>query len=71
MRTRTTTQGEMLDEIAAQEYPGLPEALVSLLEANPWVSRHPPMLPAGLIIALPELQTAATKGPQTILRLFD
>jgi phage tail protein X len=71
MRTRTTAQGEMLDEIAAQEYPGRPEALVALLEANPWVGSYPPMLPAGLSIALPELQTASARGPQTILRLFD
>ncbi len=69
MRTRTTRAGEMLDEIAAQEYPGRPEALVALLMANPWVSRHPPMLPAGLVIDLPEL--ASTTEPQTLLRLFD
>ncbi|WP_082549986.1 tail protein X [Mesorhizobium sp. Root157] len=69
MRTRTTKQGEMLDEIAAQEYPGQPEALVALLMANAWVSRHPPMMPAGLVIVLPELATV--KEPQAMLRLFD
>lgn len=69
MRTRTTKQGEMLDEIAAQEYPGQPEALIALLMANPWVSRHPPMMPAGLVIDLPELEQK--REPQTMLRLFD
>ncbi|MCK9549644.1 tail protein X [Aquamicrobium sp.] len=69
MRTRTTREGEMLDEIAAQEYPGQPEALIALLMANPWVSRHPPMMPAGLVIDLPELEQK--REPQTMLRLFD
>lgn len=69
MRSRTTKQGEMLDEIAAQEYPGQPEALIALLMANPWVSRHPPMMPAGLVIDLPELEQK--REPQTMLRLFD
>jgi len=59
----------MLDEIAAQEYPGQPEALIALLMANPWVSRHPPMMPAGLVIDLPELEQK--REPQTMLRLFD
>lgn len=68
MRKRITTQGEMLDEIAAQEYPGQPEALIALFETNPWIGSYPPMLPAGLEIMLPEI-TKSTE-PHTILRLF-
>lgn len=49
-------------------YPDQPEALVALLMANPWVSRHPPMMLAGLDIALPELEQ--DRKPKTLLRLF-
>lgn len=61
MLTYSTKTGDMADLIAYQHY-GTTSARVveQLLEANPGLADHGPILQAGLIVTLPDIDTAAT-----------
>lgn len=50
-----TAEGDMLDEICARYYPDNPDAIDQVLDANPGLSQHPPILPANIDIVLPTL----------------
>ena len=50
-----TRDGDVLDDLIWQHY-GRSEVLAAVLEANPALARLPPVLSAGLVIELPELQ---------------
>lgn len=54
MTTYTTTEGDMLDAIVAKVYSGNTAMLTDVLDANPHLAEQPPVLPAGIVIALPE-----------------
>lgn len=69
-RTRTTIAGDMVDAIAFDTYGYRPGSVEAVFEANPGLCEHPPVLPAGLVIVLPEL--TATRAPQPApVRLWD
>ena len=64
-----TIAGDMLDAICYQHYGGTKGYVEAVLEANPGLAKESPLLPAGLIIMLPDLPTL----PQqlSVVRLWD
>ena len=50
-----THDGDVLDDLIWQHY-GRSDVLAAVLEANPALAQLPPVLTAGLVIELPELQ---------------
>lgn len=62
-----TKEGERLDMICKAHY-GRESAVHDVLEANRHLAKVGPVLPAGLIIDLPELQDPVTRK---VVRLWD
>ena len=62
-----TREGDMLDHICLQYYQRL-DVLPQILAANPGLADQPPILPAGVIIQLPEVE--APKADKAV-RLWD
>lgn len=61
MLTYSTKDGDMVDWIAYQHYGTTSSRVVEqLLDANHGLADRGPVLPAGIIINLPEIDTAAT-----------
>ena len=52
-----TQQNDMLDAICHHFYQDQIDTLDVVLAANPNLAKHGPLLPAGLEIELPEIQT--------------
>ena len=68
-RTYTTKGGDMVDLIAYRAYRYRPGSVEAVFEANPGLCEHPPILPAGIVITLPDLPArAAAYSP---IRLWD
>ncbi len=69
-QTYRTRQGDVVDEIAWKYY-GTRDgrAVERLLEANPGLADYPERLPAGVIIAMPDLPTPAIGA--TKVKLWD
>ncbi|MCB1520936.1 MAG: tail protein X [Hyphomicrobiaceae bacterium] len=65
-----TRDGDMLDDIAFRHYGYHRGTVEAILEANRDLSAHPPMLPGGLVIVLPDLPSVAERAPKTV-RLWD
>lgn len=63
-----TEQGDMLDLIAYRHYGYSSGAVEQILIANYGLCEHPPVLPAGLMITLPDLAPATAKAP---IRLWE
>lgn len=63
-----TRRGDMLDWICHQHYGQRPKAVEAVLEANPGLARYGPILPAGLVIELPDLGPSEQKNR---IRLWD
>lgn len=59
--TIITQQNDVVDALCFQHYGYVVGAMESVLEANPWLAEYTGTLPAGLKIALPELQTSPQK----------
>ncbi|EQB8931505.1 tail protein X [Vibrio parahaemolyticus] len=57
-----TNQGDMLDAICHKYYKGRPGATEAVLKANPGLAKTGALLPAGMVIELPDLGPAETKG---------
>lgn len=53
--TYTTKTGDMLDKICWDYYGARPGAYEQVMAANPGLSQRGPVLPAGLVLTLPEL----------------
>lgn len=68
-KTVTTKAGDMIDLIAYQNYGYRPGSIEAILEANPGLCEHPPILPAGLRLTIPELP--AETGRVSPIRLWD
>lgn len=68
MNIYRTRQGDTVDGVCWKHYGRTAETVESVLRANPELADHGPVLPAGLLIALPE-----TPAPerQTLIRLWD
>ena len=52
-----TLAGDMLDAICHRHYPGIKpsDAMPKVLAANPGLEQHPPQLPQGLTLTLPDI----------------
>ncbi|HHF3242407.1 TPA: tail protein X [Vibrio alginolyticus] len=57
-----TRRGDMLDWVCHQHYGQRPKAVEAVLDANPGLAKYGPVLPAGLIINLPDLGPAENKS---------
>lgn len=68
-RSVVTKDGEMVDQIAYRAYGYRPGAVEAVFEANPGLCEHPPLLPAGLVIILPDLPARASAASP--IRLWD
>ena len=58
----TTTEGQVIDQIAQAAYGRTAGATEAILAANPHLAGLPSRLPAGVVVVLPELAPAAVKG---------
>ncbi|MCO7537808.1 tail protein X [Pseudomonas asiatica] len=56
---RRTQQNDTVDALCWRHYGRTAGVVEAVLDANPGLAGHGPVLPAGLLITLPELQTAA------------
>ncbi|MCG2663346.1 MULTISPECIES: tail protein X [Brevundimonas] len=68
MRTIVTKEGDVVDRIALKAYSRTAGATEAILAANPALAGLGAQLPAGLVIQLPEIETA-TIAPT--VRLWD
>lgn len=68
-RTHTTIAGDMIDAIAYRTYGYRPGSVEAILEANPGLCELSPMLPAGVVITLPDLPPPV--APSGVVRLWD
>lgn len=67
-KTIVTTDGDMLDLIAFRHYGYSSGAVEAILDANYGLADKPPVLPAGIVITLPDIAPAPVKAP---VRLWD
>ncbi|WP_018694453.1 tail protein X [Algicola sagamiensis] len=68
MSQYTTIAGELLDEIVWFHYGVTQGAVEVVLQANPGLADHGPVLPAGVIIKLPDYTPPQTSKS---IRLWD
>lgn len=61
-----TKLGDMLDAICYEYYEGRTGALEAVLSANPGIASLGPILPAGLLIDLPDLGEPETASAITL-----
>lgn len=67
--TYRTSRGDMLDWIVWRHYDGRQAGVIErVLEANRGVADHGPVLPEGLLIALPDIPPPE---PQTRINIWD
>lgn len=69
MATWLTSDNEMLDDICRRHYGAVPGSVEAALDANPGLAELGPLLPAGLLVELPELSAEERRG-ETV-RLWD
>jgi phage tail protein X len=57
MQTYSTKDGDVLDAITYDQYPDLPQPIVLMrvFDANPGLADYGPVLPAGLLVTLPDI----------------
>lgn len=60
-----TRDGDMLDSIAYRAY-GKEDAVHNLIAANPLLSRQPAILPAGIVITLPDISPLPAGTTRTV-----
>ena len=59
--TYRTQDGDMLDEIA-HTYLGSADGVHALLQANPGLAQFGPVLPAGVLVQIPDITATAPKA---------
>ncbi|BBF92344.1 tail protein X [Blastochloris tepida] len=69
MKTYITVDGDMVDRIAWQQLGTSETTTEALLEANPGLEARGPVLPAGLVLTIPD--GAAPPVGRTALKLWD
>ncbi|MBO6553269.1 MAG: tail protein X [Roseitalea sp.] len=67
METYTTADGDMLDDICERHYGFHKGTVEAVFAANQNLAAMPPVLPAGIVITLPEI----TAARDDVIRLFD
>lgn len=66
--TIRTSEGQALDSICQEHYGRVAGTVEAVLDANPGLGAIGQPYPAGVIIALPEVEAAAPAG---VVRLWD
>lgn len=61
-----TKQGDVLDSIVFRHYQGQVGALEKVFEANRKLASHGPVLPAGILITLPDIPKPKAKESITL-----
>ena len=56
-----TKDGDVLDVICQKHYPNTDQALAAVLAYNPSLSDFGPVLPAGILITIPDLGVSELK----------
>ncbi len=69
MRSMTTRQGDVVDQIALEVYGRTAGATEAVLDANPVLAGLSARLPAGVVLVLPELAAQTVMKP--MVRLWD
>lgn len=64
-----TKDGDVLDQVCAKHYGDAPYSVEEVLEANPGLAAHGPVLSSGILIELPAVQETAQEKPT--IRLWD
>jgi len=64
-----TKQGDMVDAICHAFYGTTAGITEEVLRLNDELSSHPPVLPAGLLIELPDVEISSEQ--QNVIRLWD
>lgn len=70
MKTYVTVEGDMVDLIAWHQTGTTEKTTEALLEVNPQIAKRGPVLPAGLILILPEIEVAPPVA-RSSLKLWD
>lgn len=61
MMQYVTKQGDVLDDVVNRQYGvGTWAVVQQVLDANPGLAEHGAVLPAGLLVTLPEIQNPTT-----------
>ncbi|WP_153785689.1 tail protein X [Pseudomonas sp. EMN2] len=66
---RRTQQNDTVDALCWRHYGRTAGVVEQVLDANPGLADQGPVLPAGLLVILPELQAAAPDRP--MVQLWD
>jgi len=64
-----TKDGDVLDHVCAKHYGDAPYRVEDVLDANPGLATHGPVMPSGLLITLPVAAKGAQERPT--IRLWD
>lgn len=64
---RRTQQHDTVDALCWRHYGRTVGVVEAVLDANPGLADHGAVLPAGLLVTLPELHTAAPERPMVNL----
>lgn len=64
---RRTQQHDTVDALCWRHYGRTAGVVEAVLDANPGLADHGAVLPTGLLVILPELQTAAPERPMVNL----
>lgn len=64
---RRTQQHDTVDALCWRHYGRTAGVVEAVLDANPGLADHGAVLPTGLLVTLPELQTAAPERPMVNL----
>lgn len=64
---RRTQQHDTVDALCWRHYGRTAGVVEAVLDANPGLADHGVVLPPGLLVTLPELQTAAPERPMVNL----
>lgn len=64
-----TKDGDVLDAICDRHYVDVRYNIDEVLAANPGLAAHGPVLPSGVLVVLPVVETAAPSRPT--IRLWD
>ena len=70
MRAIRSQQGDSVDAIAHRVYGQTRGVVELLLQSNPGLAAHGPILPAGTVVQLPDL-SADPAPAKTLLNLWD
>lgn len=65
-----TRDGDVLDAVCLRHYGGKQDHVEAVLDANPGLADLGPVLPSGVLVTLPDIETVAVTEVPTI-RLWD